>query len=109
VILGGEDEPIVDPDRRDALIDWKMQRLLDKFSRLCPGVHLDPEFVWAGTFAQTPDGLPFIGVAKDWPGCYFALGYAGNGITFSVVASQIIRDCLVGRANPDAELFRFDR
>ena len=109
VILGGEDEPILDPARRDALIEVKTERLLEKFAKLYPGIDLTPEFVWAGTFAETSDGLPYIGCPREAPGNHFALGYGGNGITWSVCASQILRDAIVGRDNPDAELFRFDR
>jgi glycine/D-amino acid oxidase-like deaminating enzyme len=37
------------------------------------------------------------------------LGYGGNGITFSLIAAEIIRDYFLGRTNRDAHLFRFGR
>jgi glycine/D-amino acid oxidase-like deaminating enzyme len=43
------------------------------------------------------------------PRCYFALGFGGNGITFSIIAAEIVRDILLRRPNPHARLFRFDR
>ena len=46
---------------------------------------------------------------KTRPRTWFALGYGGNGITFSVVAAQAIRDEILGHPNPDAELFGFGR
>ena len=39
----------------------------------------------------------------------FALGYAGNGITFATIASAIIPDLISGTKNSDSSLFRFDR
>jgi len=39
----------------------------------------------------------------------FALGYGGNAITFSLIAAEIIRGCLVNRPNPDLPIFSFDR
>jgi hypothetical protein len=36
-------------------------------------------------------------------------GYGGNGITFSAIAARLVTDLLVGRQNPDAEVFRFGR
>ena len=39
----------------------------------------------------------------------FTVGYGGNGITLSVVAAEIITDLYLGRDNPDAAIFRFDR
>ena len=70
---------------------------------------LDVDFAWAGTFGETVDGLPYIGAHPEWPCCQFALGYGGNGITFSALAAGIVRDAILGRANPHADLFRFDR
>jgi len=37
------------------------------------------------------------------------LGSGGNGITFSVVAAEIIRDMLLSKKNPDAGIFSFKR
>jgi glycine/D-amino acid oxidase-like deaminating enzyme len=109
VIMGGEDELIEDPDQRDALIDHKAERLCQKFAQLCPDVDLRPEFTWAGTFAETEDGLPLIGQTQRWPRCHFTLAFGGNGVTFSVLAGQIIRDAIVGWSNGDEDLFRIDR
>jgi len=33
------------------------------------------------------------------------MGYGGNGITFSVIAAQIIQRAILGLPDPDAELF----
>lgn len=43
------------------------------------------------------------------PHTLFALGYGGNGITFSVIAAEIIRDLVCEGRSREAELFRFDR
>lgn len=109
VLVGGEDEDTADPRRRDALIPRKTSQLIEKLEKLRPGLWLSPQFAWAGTFAETPDGLPLIGTLPRWPGTYFALGYGGNGITFSLVAAQIIRDAILGRDNEDADVFSFER
>lgn len=109
VMIGGEDENITDPRERDALIGMKTRALMRKVAALLPEMPIAPACAWAGTFAQTNDGLPYIGTTAQFPRGYFALGYGGNGITFSLVAAQIIRDMLLGRHNPDAELFRFER
>jgi glycine/D-amino acid oxidase-like deaminating enzyme len=74
-----------------------------------PGTELEVAYSWAGTFGSTKDGLAYIGQTAEWPHAYFALGYGGNGITYSVVAAEIIRDHFLGRPNPDADIFRFDR
>lgn len=109
VIIGGEDEPFRNPDRRDRLLPKKAERLAERFRELFPDIDFRVEFSWAGTFGETKDGLAYIGAHRDWPSSFFALGYGGNGITYSMLAAEIIRDAMLGRANAHAELFRFDR
>jgi glycine/D-amino acid oxidase-like deaminating enzyme len=37
------------------------------------------------------------------------LGYGGKGVTYSMIAGELVRDLFLGQPNPDAALFRFDR
>jgi glycine/D-amino acid oxidase-like deaminating enzyme len=108
VLCGGEDEAFRAPKMRDELIGVKAQVLTKRFEEMF-GVQMTPECAWAGTFGETKDGLPYIGPHQQFPNGYFALGYGGNGITFSLVAAEIIRDGLVGKRNEDERIFRFDR
>jgi len=109
VIAGGEDEPFRDPNRRDRALRKKTERLTERVRELFPEMDFRVEFSWAGTFGETKDGLAYIGAHPDWPSSFFALGYGGNGITFAVIAAEIIRDALLGRVHRHADLFRFDR
>jgi glycine/D-amino acid oxidase-like deaminating enzyme len=109
VIVGGEDEDFVNAKRRDALISRKTRTLVKKFGRLFPDRPLEVAYAWAGTFGETKDGLPYIGAHPRFPHVFFALCYGGNGITFSVIAAEILRDHFSGRTNHDASLFRFGR
>ena len=73
-------------------------------------VDLSPLVDAAGERAfTTGDGLPYIGGHAAYPGVLFALGYGGNGITFSMIASQVLRDAVLGAENDSARLFRFDQ
>lgn len=108
IMIGGRDEPFYDPDKRDALIAKKVKLLKKDFEKLFPDTPFVPEYSWAGTFVTTPDGLPYIGHYK-WPNNLFALGFGGNGITFSLVAAEILRDKILGKTNMDESLFAFDR
>jgi len=109
IIVGGEDENFVNPARRDALISKKTRTLVHKFKTLFPEIKLQVAYSWAGTFGETKDGLAYIGTNRSLPHAYFALGYGGNGITYSVIAAEIIRDNFLGRRNPDATIFAFER
>lgn len=108
-IIGGEDDDFRNPARRDALVDKKTDRLAEKFRDLFPGIELDVAYRWAGTFGETKDGLAYIGEVRQMPHCHFVLGFGGNGITYSVIAADLISNALFQRPNPDARLFRFDR
>ncbi|MDB6167412.1 MAG: FAD-dependent oxidoreductase [Verrucomicrobia bacterium] len=107
-IIGGFDEPFQDPDRRDRLLAAKAAALQRRFRGFFPQIDFELAGVWAGTFAETPHGLPYIGRHPDVPRTWFALGYGGNGITYSLLAAELIRDQIAGRPNRDEELFGFD-
>ena len=67
-------------------------------------------FAWAGTFAETDDGLPFFGPHDaHGPRVHFAMAYGGNGITYSLIGAELLRDSLLGKTHPCAKLFSFDR
>jgi glycine/D-amino acid oxidase-like deaminating enzyme len=108
-MIGGYDEPYRDPARRDRVLGAKTGRLNRRFRQLFPKIKMEVATSWAGTFADTKAGLPFIGRHDRVPHAWFALGYGGNGITFSLVAAEILRDAILGRVDRDAGLFDFAR
>lgn len=109
VLIGGKDDDLSDARLRDKALPGKARALEAAFSKLFPAIGFRTDFKWAGAFASTRDGLPYIGCLPGRPHVFFALGFGGNGITFSVLAAQIIRDMITGKKNPDAGLFGFDR
>ncbi len=108
-LIGGEDDPFRDPERRDSRVPAKTRRLEKKFRELFPRIPLEVSARWAGTFGETKDGLAYIGSIRQMPRSFFALGFGGNGIVYSHIAARLIRDALFQRRNADARLFRFDR
>ena len=109
IIVGGKDISSSDPFTRDKLLAAKARSLEASFKKLFPSIDFKTDFSWAGSFAFTKDGLPFIGTIPERPHTYFTLGFGGNGTTFSVIAAEIIRDMLSGKTNNDAEIFSFNR
>ena len=109
LIAGGEDTIFSNDHRRDRLLARKTRRLEKRLQSMFPDCPLETACAWAGTFGESPDGLPIIGSPRELPHTYFALGYGGNGITFSVLAARIITDLFLGRPNRDAEIFGFAR
>lgn len=109
VIVGGYDEPFAGAVARDRLLKTKSAALQRRFRAFFPRIPLEVASVWAGTFGVSSDGLPLIGQHPSIPHTWFALGFGGNGITFSYIAAEIIREGILGRRDRDAELFGFDR
>lgn len=67
---------------------------------LAANVTVDVAIVGAGV-----SGLPAIGAIPGAARCFAVMGYGGNGITFSVIAAQIIQRAILGLPDADAELF----
>jgi glycine/D-amino acid oxidase-like deaminating enzyme len=108
IIVGGKDDE-KGAAARDASLPQKAYSLKKSFQQLFPGIIFKTDFEWAGAFASTKDGLPYIGSIRQRPRTFFALGLGGNGITFSVIAAQIIRDAIKGKHHAHEQLFHFER
>ncbi len=109
IMVGGEDEDFSDPEKRDSLLRNKVGILEKKIKKLFPNIPFKTDMAWCGTFSSTDDGLPFIG---NYPGkdrMFYALGYGGNGITFSVIAAQMITNKLRGIEDEREAVFGFER
>jgi glycine/D-amino acid oxidase-like deaminating enzyme len=109
VVAGGEDVDFVDEEKRDQLLPAKTKILERKIQAMLPHINWKLAAAWTGTFAESRDGLPYIGAHRRYPGAFFALGYGGNGITFSAIASSIIPSLIADQKNADAPIFRFGR
>ena len=109
VICGGEDEEISDDKIRDSLIEEKTRTLSEKLGKLLPMIDPEPVRAWAGSFGDSPVGTPTIGRIPGMANCYTAMGYGGNGITFSMMAAQMLRGMIAGTGDPDSDLVSFYR
>ena len=109
IIIGGRDEEFFSHIKRDKLIPRKSQQLQKDFKKIFPFISFKTEFSWAGIFGSTKDGLPYIGAYRNLRNSFFALGFGGNGITFSLVAGEIIVSLIKGHQNKDADIFSFER
>jgi len=110
LLVGGEDDNIDIDAKRDAQVDAKARKLAKKVSKLFPHLPMVPAFAWAGTFAETPDGLPWFGAHEQHgPRVLFAMAYGGNGITYSMLGAGLLRALIERRKHPLARLFGFKR
>jgi glycine/D-amino acid oxidase-like deaminating enzyme len=107
VICGGEDEQFSESIRRDARNNAKTSRLEQKLSTVFPRVTARAAFSWTACFGASTTGSPTIGEIPGYPHCYAALGYGGNGITFSMLAASLLTAAIRDKREPRAGLFAF--
>ncbi len=115
LLVGGEDTLHRSPKgagRRMAAAEGRLRTYL---ARIYPELAEEAaEYAWEGLFAETPDGLPYVGEHSRYPGHLFALGYGGNGMTASFLAARTLVDLYQhgdkpGKTREIANLFAFDR
>ncbi len=110
LVMGGEDDTLDVAAKRDRKVDANARRILRKVGKLLPEVGLEAGFAWAGTFAETADGLPFFGPhAEHGPRVHFAMAYGGNGIAYSVIGAELLRARILREPHPLAAFLSFDR
>jgi glycine/D-amino acid oxidase-like deaminating enzyme/nitrite reductase/ring-hydroxylating ferredoxin subunit len=73
--------------------------------RAIPEAHV--ECHWSGQIVETSDGLPFVGETSERQ--LVATGFAGNGMTFGTASAMIIRDTVLGKKGPWAEVLKVGR
>lgn len=109
LICGGEDEEFADEEKRDTQLAEKTATIERKLRYLLPDMAFTVADRWAGAFGTSTTGLPSIGLLPGFGNLYAALGYGGNGITFSAIASDILTARLQGQRDVDEGIFAFPR
>ncbi len=109
VLIGGLDDDTYAPEKREKRLPAKAKQLREAFLKKFPDIPFKTDFQWAGSFASTKDGLPYIGGIRQRPNTWFALGFGGNGITFSLLAAEQITAAISGQPEKDMEIFSFSR
>lgn len=107
VIAGGEDEDAAGTNADPAKLAAKAKTIARKLRELT-GVNIGrPAYRWSAPFSVTDDGLPIIDRVPGQERIFAVMGFGGNGITFSVIAAQIVAAAIAGKPDPDAAVFRY--
>ncbi|MGN6421022.1 MAG: NAD(P)/FAD-dependent oxidoreductase [Pseudobacter sp.] len=109
IICGGEDEEFSNEERRNALNTSKLPAIQRKLSKLLPQIDTSAEFAWSGAFGVTSSGLPLIGDVPGLDNCFAVMAFGGNGITWSRMGAEMIRNLITGKEEIDEDLVRFHR
>jgi glycine/D-amino acid oxidase-like deaminating enzyme len=110
VLFGGADRPARPGRSRRRMKMAGAAALAEHLNALYPALgDADITHAWEGLFAQTPDGLPYVGPHRRYPRHLFALGYGGNGMSVSYLAARILLRHVQGGATDEDRLFAFSR
>ncbi|MFH5773323.1 NAD(P)/FAD-dependent oxidoreductase [Paracoccus sp. NGMCC 1.201697] len=107
IIAGGEDSDAPEAYRDRARMQASARRIAAKLRAVC-GVEIGaPAYVWAAPFGNTTDGLPIIDRVPGFRNAHAVMGFGGNGVTFSMIAAQIVAARIAGKSDSDEDLFAF--
>jgi len=109
ILIGGGDIISKNMFIRNFRMKSRINKLIKDFKTYMNRDDIKVAFSWTGTFGETKDGLAYIGESPEWKNCYFALGFGGNGITYSALAGDFLVKLYKGEQPKDLELFRFGR
>ena len=110
LMVGGADLPFRNATARDLTLPRQVTRISRAYRKLFDDELPRIAHAWGGSFANTRDGLPFIGALHGLPArLQFALCYGGNGITYSVHAADMVRAHVESRPHALDEVFGFAR
>ncbi len=105
LIVGGEDHRTGQEDdgeaRFEKLFQWTKKRFAAAGELL---------YKWSGQFAETHDGLAFIGsYSSGEPNVYLITGDSGMGMTHGTIGGMLVSDLILGKENPWTEVFEPSR
>lgn len=99
LILGGEDNKEifkVDEKKHFAALKEYLKNLL-------PDQEYEVTREWTGPILEPSDGLALIGELRA--NQYVATAFSGNGMTYSAISAQLIKDLITGSSNPWARIY----
>jgi glycine/D-amino acid oxidase-like deaminating enzyme len=111
LMIAGADQPAIPERARAAVLVQRTGQLMYETMMMNTAIAgLRPEIGWHHSYAQTADGLMFIGPHRNFPRHLFALGHGGDSITGAFLAARILVRALEGSpAKGDDDLGWADR
>lgn len=106
LIAGGEDEETDDKNTSKKILKRKAKTIAANIEKVTGLKTRKPDYAWAAPFSVTKDGLPIIDRVKGYERVFAVMGFGGNGITFSMIAAQIVSAAIDGNTDADAKLFK---
>lgn len=109
IIIGGQDKPFSNPFLRNLFLPLESFRLKKQLRKMLDNNSISFEFAWCGTFAESKDGMPFVGCLPNNKRVFAVLGSGGNGTTVAVLAKRMALEWMNSDESQLHSLFSFSR
>ena len=95
---------------REKTIIQRTGQLMYELSTIYPDISgIMPAYGWDAAYAQTAEGLPYIGAHRNFPHQLLAFGDSSYGVTAAYLASRITLRHFLDQADSNDEAFGFTR
>jgi glycine/D-amino acid oxidase-like deaminating enzyme len=110
VLFTGADQPPIAARAREKALVQRAGQLMYELSTVFPAISgALPEWTWSVDYDLTVDGLPYVGVHRNFPRHLFALGHGRHGAAVSWLAARVLLRHYQGSAEKGDDLFGFGR
>ena len=99
-VIGGADRPYATAHQRHRLLARQTARLEARFAKLFPAIRVRRGLALGRNVRRDAGRAAVHRERAPFPNGYFALGYGGNGITFSWIAANLLLDRFPRPAKP---------
>jgi glycine/D-amino acid oxidase-like deaminating enzyme len=110
VLFTGADQSPTPSRARERFLVQRGGQLMYELSTIYPAISGSlPEWIWDFRFETSSDGLPFIGLHRNFPRHFFALGHGRHGAAVAWLAARILLRHLQNEPGKADEAFGFAR
>ncbi len=110
VLFSGADQAAQPERLRPKVLVQRTGQLMYELSTIYPAISgLQPEWSWDSVHHDTVDGLPYIGLHRNFPRHLFAFGHGRHGAGIAWLAARILLRQYSGEPMKGDELFGFVR
>jgi glycine/D-amino acid oxidase-like deaminating enzyme len=109
LFVGADQEPAA-PRARQKILVQRSGQLMYELSTIYPAISgAMPEWSWDLTHDSTSDGLPYIGLHRNFPRHLFALGHSRHGAGVAWLAARLLLRLAQDSPEKGDELYGFSR
>lgn len=114
IILSGENvkftEKLNDEKALAGIAKDRYKKLYNVLKRyIYPIDNMKVEYSYNSTFVNTKDTLPIIDEIPNMPNCFCNLAFGKNGILYSVIGANILKNAIKGFYTKDVNMFKLVR